>query len=101
MMPLNVQKCHQVYTLPPGWSTPKFSFGQIVRCDFPETYFLESRIAWGEIVEMGFFDGNWFYGVLISPDCPLAIKHPQTWGDGVVETFFANQLTLRNSTLED
>jgi hypothetical protein len=95
MMPSNIQKDQRLYTIPTGWSTPEFIFGQFVLWKLPATTKLKTIVAWGQIVEMSFAGGTWLYGSNISPNCPLALAYPDTFGEqGIVEWFRADKLTL-------
>jgi hypothetical protein len=91
---LNLQKHFQSVKIPTDWSVPKFSFGQVVRWEIPDSR-LEVKIAWGQIVGLSFWNNTWFYDVLPSLDCPIAIAYPTTWGTGNDwETLPAERLTL-------
>jgi hypothetical protein len=94
IMPVNLQERQQFLPLPAGWSAPQFTFGQTVCWEVP-LHSLELAAAWGQIIGLSFWEDGWLYEVLPSPDCPLAITYPKTWGTGNdIELLFADQLTL-------
>jgi len=94
-MPVNLQERQQFLPLPAGWSAPQFTFGQTVRWEIPNPH-LKIGTAWGKIIGLSFWEGEWVYEVLPSSDCrPLAIAHPATWGTGDdLEMLPAERLTL-------
>ncbi len=93
-MPLNLQERHQSLQIPPGWSSPEFSLGQIVSWKI-DTHHLQTNEAWGKIIGLTWWEKSWVYDVLPSPNCPLAIAYPQTWGtEEYSETLGADELTL-------
>jgi hypothetical protein len=93
-MPLNLQERHQSLRIPPGWSVPEFSLGQIVSWKIPSPL-IKPNEAWGKIIGLCWWQDAWLYEVLPSADCPLAVAHPYTWGTGDdVETLPAHRLTL-------
>jgi hypothetical protein len=49
IMPLNLQDRHQSLRIPPGWSAPEFSLGQIV-CWKITNPRLKADEAWGQII---------------------------------------------------
>jgi len=93
-MPVNLQERQQFLSLPTGWSAPQFTFGQTVRWEISNPR-LKADTAWGKIIGLTFWESDWVYEVLPSPDCPLAIAYPATWGTGNdIEVLFAERLTL-------
>jgi hypothetical protein len=93
-MPLNLQERHQSLRIPTGWSVPEFSLGQIVSWDV-SGYPRKLGTAWGQIIGLSFWEDRWVYEVQPSPDCPLSLAYPKTWGTGDdIEMLKAEELTL-------
>jgi hypothetical protein len=94
IMPLNLQERHQTLRIPPGWSAPEFSLGQIVSWKITNPH-LKADEAWGQIIGLSWWEDTWLYEILPSPNCPLAVAYPKTWGIGNdVEALRADRLTL-------